>query len=360
LQSSKGKAAPAKAAPKAAAAGSKAKPAPAKAAAAKGPVEDPLHPSLPKNFRIGNSVQHKRDLTRFVKWPRYVRIQRQKKVLYDRLKVPPSINQFRKALDRAEVQPLLHLLAKYKPETKVEKAARIKKLAEDKKAGKESKVTKPVVIKFGLAHVTTLVEQAKAKLVVIASDVDPIELVVWLPALCRKKGIPYAIVNNKGLLGQFVHQKKAAVLALTSVKAEDSSALDKVIETANAKFANNSVSFSCWESNGSCECALLAVFLSGSFLGLSITHTHTIISLPPPPVHLLPPPFPSAAGVSPQVGWRYHGSQDPEAPREEGGNARRRVEEARGPVNGSIVGSCIQCVLDELPKHVGPSTPLPP
>lgn len=31
----------------------------------------------------------------------------------------------------------------------------------------------------------------------IASDVDPIELVVWLPALCRKMGVPYAIVNNK-------------------------------------------------------------------------------------------------------------------------------------------------------------------
>jgi hypothetical protein len=51
------------------------------------------------------------------------------------------------------------------------------------------------VVKFGLNHVTTLVESGKAQLVVIAHDVDPIELVVWLPALCKKMGVPYCIVK---------------------------------------------------------------------------------------------------------------------------------------------------------------------
>jgi hypothetical protein len=32
--------------------------------------------------------------------------------------------------------------------------------------------------------------QSKAQLVVITHDVDPIELVVWLPALCRKMEVP--------------------------------------------------------------------------------------------------------------------------------------------------------------------------
>lgn len=40
------------------------------------------------------------------------------------------------------------------------------------------------VVKYGLNHVTTLIENKKAKLVVIAHDVDPIELVVFLPTLC--------------------------------------------------------------------------------------------------------------------------------------------------------------------------------
>jgi large subunit ribosomal protein L7Ae len=37
------------------------------------------------------------------------------------------------------------------------------------------------VLKYGLNHITTLIENKEAKLVVIAYDVDPIELVVWLP-----------------------------------------------------------------------------------------------------------------------------------------------------------------------------------
>ena len=48
----------------------------------------------------GQDIQPKRDLTRFVKWPRYIRLQRQRAILYKRLKVPPAINQFTQALDR--------------------------------------------------------------------------------------------------------------------------------------------------------------------------------------------------------------------------------------------------------------------
>ena len=54
---------------------------------------------------------------------------------------------------------------------------------------------KPVVVKYGINHITTLVEQRQASLVVIAHDVDPIELVVWLPALCRRMDVPYVIVK---------------------------------------------------------------------------------------------------------------------------------------------------------------------
>ena len=61
---------------------------------------DPLFPSNARNYRVGNDIQHKRNLSRFVKWPRYVRLQRQKKILQTRLKVPPSINQFNRSLRR--------------------------------------------------------------------------------------------------------------------------------------------------------------------------------------------------------------------------------------------------------------------
>ena len=47
----------------------------------------------------GQDIQPKRDLTRFVRWPKYVRLQRQRAVLLKRLKVPPTINQFRSTAD---------------------------------------------------------------------------------------------------------------------------------------------------------------------------------------------------------------------------------------------------------------------
>ena len=56
---------------------------------------------------------------------------------------------------------------------------------------------------------------------VIAHDVDPIELVVFLPALCRKMGVPYMIVKGKVHLGTVVHKKTATVVTLQDVKSED-------------------------------------------------------------------------------------------------------------------------------------------
>merc|ERR1712154_269660 len=57
-------------------------------------VVNPLFEKRPKNFGIGQDIQPKRDLSRFVRWPKYIRLQRQKAILYQRLKVPPPINQF--------------------------------------------------------------------------------------------------------------------------------------------------------------------------------------------------------------------------------------------------------------------------
>merc|ERR1711920_357476 len=120
---------------------------------------------------------------RFVRWPKFVRLQRMKRVMLMRLKVPPAINQFNMAIDKNQAAQLFKLMKKYMPETAEEKKARLMEMAQQKKDGQEVKTKKPQVIKYGLNHVTTLVEQKQAKLVAIAHDVDPIELVVWLPAL---------------------------------------------------------------------------------------------------------------------------------------------------------------------------------
>lgn len=74
---------------------------------------NPLFKKHPKNFGIGQDVQPKRDLTRFVRWPRYIKIQRQRAVLYERLKVPPPIAQFQQTLDRQTCKYSLFLRGSY-------------------------------------------------------------------------------------------------------------------------------------------------------------------------------------------------------------------------------------------------------
>lgn len=89
-------------------------------------------------------------------------------------------------------------------------------------------------MKYGLNHIVALIEAKKASLVVIAHDVDPIELVVFLPALCRKMGVPYVIVKGKARLGTIVHKKTAAVVALQDVKSEDQRELATLVSAAKA------------------------------------------------------------------------------------------------------------------------------
>merc|ERR1712139_26551 len=166
---------------------------------------------------------------RFVRWPRYILMQRQKQVLYQRLRVPPAVNQFSKTLTSNQSKNLWRLLKKYTPESKKDKVARLKSAAENKAAGKEVKTSKPKFLKFGLNHVTSLIENGEAKLVVIAHDVDPIELVVWMPQLCRSKNVPYLIVKDKARLGKVVRQSTASCIAVTEVDKADNHDLEQLI-----------------------------------------------------------------------------------------------------------------------------------
>merc|ERR1712110_44828 len=163
-------------------------------------------------------------------------MQRQKRVLYQRLRVPPAIQQFSKCLTANQSKNLWRLLNKYAPETKKDKVMRLKQAAETKAAGKEVQTNKPITVKYGLNHVTQLVENNEAKLVVIAHDVDPIELVLWLPQLCRNKNVPFVIVKDKARLGRCVHQSTASCVAFTSVKKEDNVDLENVCKIGTSEY----------------------------------------------------------------------------------------------------------------------------
>ncbi len=196
----------------------------------------PLSQPSPKNFRFGNDVRPRIVKSRFVKFPRYVQLQRQKRILMKRLKCPPALAQFFDPLDKDETNKIFKILEKYTPETKKEKKDRLKNEAKEKGKGKEKKDgKKPVYLKTGLNHVTYLVEQKRAKLVLIAADVDPIETVVFLPSLCKTMDVPYAIVSSKARLGSLVGKKTTTCVALTDFK-ESAAELENYCKNFREKF----------------------------------------------------------------------------------------------------------------------------
>jgi large subunit ribosomal protein L7Ae len=201
--------------------------------------KNPLFEKAPRNFRVGGDIQPKRDLTRFVKWPKFVRLQRKKRIMMVRVKVPPAINQFNMTIDKNQAAAVLRLCKKYMPESREAKKNRLMETAQKRKDGQDVKSKKPIVLKYGLNQVTSLVENNAAKLVIIAHDVDPIELIVWLPALCRKKDVPYCIMKGKARLGQLVHKKTASCVALASVRPEDKGELEKLADNLKAQFNDN-------------------------------------------------------------------------------------------------------------------------
>jgi large subunit ribosomal protein L7Ae len=103
-----------------------------------------------------------------------------------------------------------------------------------------TKRTRKYCVKYGINHITGLVESKRAKIVFIANDVDPIELVIWLPALCKKMQVPYCIVKNKARLGKLVGKKTATAVALTDVEPEHKDVLANLIDAVKKNYNDKS------------------------------------------------------------------------------------------------------------------------
>jgi len=204
---------------------------------AKKKADNPLFEKRSKNFGIGQDLQPKRDLTRFVRWPKYIKLQRQRRVLQQRLKVPPSINQFNQTLDKQNATQVFKLAAKYAPESKAEKKAALVARAKARAEGKaDEPKSRRAMLASGINKVVNLVERKQAQLVLIAHDVDPIEIVVYLPALCRKMDVPYCIVKGKARLGQLVGRKQCTAVAFHEVNNEHKQDLAKIVEVVKTNY----------------------------------------------------------------------------------------------------------------------------
>lgn len=128
------------------------------------------------------------------------------------------------------------LARKHATETKEE---RKKRLADNAANKKDTKA--PACLVTGISAVTRAVENAgsgkanDAKLVLIADDVDPLELVMFLPALCHTKDVPFAIVRSKAELGKLCHVKTCACVAFTTVRDGCQAQLDQIVKKVKAE-----------------------------------------------------------------------------------------------------------------------------
>jgi len=77
------------------------------------------------------------------------------------------------------------------------------------------KIAKSGKIKIGINEVTKAIERNLAKLVVIAEDVTPVEIVMHIPVIAKEKNIPFTYVKTRDDLGKVVGiSAKASCIAV--------------------------------------------------------------------------------------------------------------------------------------------------
>ena len=78
-------------------------------------------------------------------------------------------------------------------------------------------------LKKGINETTKSIERGIARLVIIAEDVEPPEIIMYLPGLCDDKKAPYIFVKSKNDLGHAVgiERPTAAVAIVVEGKAKD-------------------------------------------------------------------------------------------------------------------------------------------
>ena len=73
-------------------------------------------------------------------------------------------------------------------------------------------------IKKGTNEVTKAVERSAAAIVIMATDVEPPEILAHMPALCEERNVPYVYVPSKAELGAAIGlDKPTASIAIIDV-----------------------------------------------------------------------------------------------------------------------------------------------
>ncbi|MEM1976325.1 MAG: 50S ribosomal protein L7Ae [Nitrososphaerota archaeon] len=88
-------------------------------------------------------------------------------------------------------------------------------------------------IRKGVNEVIKSIERGQAKFVVIAMDVDPPEIVAFLPTLCDERKIPYAFVASKRELGEAAGLQVSASSVSIIEPGDAKDFMDEVVKKIN-------------------------------------------------------------------------------------------------------------------------------
>jgi large subunit ribosomal protein L7Ae len=88
-------------------------------------------------------------------------------------------------------------------------------------------------IRKGTNEATKAVERGIAKLIIVAEDVEPPEVVAHLPILCEERKIPYIFVPSKAQMGPSLGIDIGAAAAAIIEPGEGQGLLDQLIEAVS-------------------------------------------------------------------------------------------------------------------------------
>lgn len=84
-------------------------------------------------------------------------------------------------------------------------------------------------IKKGTNETTKAIERGVAKIVLIAEDVEPPEVVAHLPILCEERNIPYLFAPTKDKIGEVLGVQLPTAAACIIEAGESQELLDQII-----------------------------------------------------------------------------------------------------------------------------------
>lgn len=91
--------------------------------------------------------------------------------------------------------------------------------------------SKDCKVRKGMNEVTKSIERSQSKIVVMAEDVSPPEILYHVPLLCEEKQIPYAYLSTKKDLGNAVKiNVGASSISIDKVGAGNEKILDEIIK----------------------------------------------------------------------------------------------------------------------------------